>query len=234
MSLTYSTFVSSLANLIAIQSSDTNFQGILPEIIDYTELRIQRDLDLLNTVTADATTTTTAGNRNVTIPSTFVTVQQINAITPANTSPPNSGTRIALIPVTKEYLDAVYNSADVTGVPTNFAMLSQYNVILGPFPNNTYYLEVVGTQRVTPLSQQNPSNFLSTYFPDLYLAAAMIFTSGWMRNFGSQSDNPQMSVSWEGQYGNLLKSATVEEARKKFQASAWSSMSPPAVATPSR
>ena len=233
MSLTYATLTTSLANLIAIQSSDSNFQGILPEIIDYAELRIQRDLDLLNTVTADNSTITTAGSRNVTIPNTFVTVQQINALTPAGATA-TSGTRIALTPVAKEYMDAVYNTPSVTGIPVTFAMLSQFNVILGPYPNDTYTLEVVGTQRVTPLSATNSTNFLSTYLPDLYLAAAMIFTSGWMRNFGSQSDNPQMSVSWEGQYGNLLKSATVEEFRKKFQASAWSSMSPPAVASPTR
>jgi hypothetical protein len=43
-----------------------------------------------------------------------------------------------------------------------------------------------------------------------------------------------MAVSYESQYQALVKSATVEEFRKKFQAGGWSSMSPAVVATPGR
>jgi len=234
MSLTYTTLVSSLSNLMAISSSDTNFLGILPEIIDYAELRIQRDLDFLNSVTTDTTVTTSVGTRRITAPSTFVVIEQINMITPAGTTSPDSGTRVQCVPVTKEYLDYVWNSATTTGVPTLFAMLNNWTIILGPFPDDEYTVEIVGTQREVPLSSNNATNYMSVYLPDVYLAAAMIFASGWMRNFGSQADNPQMAMSWETQYDNLLKSATVEEFRKKFAGSAWSSMSPPAIATPTR
>jgi len=43
-----------------------------------------------------------------------------------------------------------------------------------------------------------------------------------------------MAQSYEGQYQLLLKSAVVEEARKKFDAAGWSSQSPATVATPTR
>lgn len=234
MSLTYTSLTSSLANLMAISASDANFLGILPEIIDYAELRIQRDLDFLNSVTTDSSQQLTVGSRSVTAPSNFVTIQQVNVLTPLGTTSGDNGTRVSLLPVTKEYLDSVWNSSATTGVPVLFAMLTNWQVIVGPFPDAAYNVEFVGTQRETPLSANNASNYMSTYLPDVYLAAAMIFASGWMRNFGSQADNPQMAQSWEGQYTNLLKSAMVEEFRKKFQASAWSSMSPPVVATPSR
>lgn len=234
MSLTYTTLISSLSNLIAISSSDTNFIGILPEVIDYAELRIQRDLDFLNSVTTDTTITTVSGTRQITAPSTFVVIEQINMITPAGTTLPDSGTRVQCVPVTKEYLDYVWNSSTTTSVPTFFAMLNNLTMILGPFPDDEYTVEIVGTQREVPLSSTNATNYMSVYLPDVYLAAAMIFVSGWMRNFGSQADNPQMAMSWETQYNNLLKSATVEEFRKKFAGSAWSSMSPPAIATPTR
>lgn len=234
MSLTYTTLTSSLSNLMAISAADTNFIGILPEIIDYAELRIQRDLDFLNSVTQDSTQQFVVGSRTITAPSNFVTIQQVNVLTPVGTVSGDAGTRISLLPVTKEYLDYVWNSSATTGVPVLFAMLTNWQIIVGPFPDATYNVEIVGTQRETPLSATNASNYMSTYLPDLYLAAAMIFASGWMRNFGSQADNPQMAQSWETQYNNLLKSSMVEEFRKKFQASAWSSMSPPVVATPTR
>jgi hypothetical protein len=62
----------------------------------------------------------------------------------------------------------------------------------------------------------------------------MIYISQFQRNFGAASNDPNMGPTFELQYQNLLKSAFVEEARKKFAASAWSSMSPPMAATPTR
>ena len=64
--------------------------------------------------------------------------------------------------------------------------------------------------------------------------ASMIYISAYQRNFGRQNDDPQMAVSYESQYQALLKGAAVEEARKKFEASGWTSQSPSPVATPSR
>jgi hypothetical protein len=43
-----------------------------------------------------------------------------------------------------------------------------------------------------------------------------------------------MAITYESQYQALLKGAAVEEARKKYEASAWSSQSPSPVATPTR
>jgi hypothetical protein len=62
----------------------------------------------------------------------------------------------------------------------------------------------------------------------------MIYISAYQRNFGRANDDPQMAMTYESQYQALLKSAVVEEARKEFQASGWSSKSPAVAATPSR
>jgi len=62
----------------------------------------------------------------------------------------------------------------------------------------------------------------------------MIYISAYQRNFGKAVDDPAMAVTYESQYQALLKSAVIEESRKKFEASGWSSMSPPVVATPTR
>ena len=50
----------------------------------------------------------------------------------------------------------------------------------------------------------------------------------------TQPNDPAMPANYEGQYQTLLKSATVEEFRKKFQSGGWTSMSPAVVATPTR
>ena len=87
------------------------------------------------------------------------------------------------------------------------------------------FRSVVGTIRPNPLSNTNTTTFLTTYLPDAFIAASMIFASGYMRDFGSQSDNPAQAQSWEAQYENLIKSAGAEEVRKKWAGPGWQSMS---------
>src|SRR5262249_15446911 len=105
---------------------------------------------------------------------------------------------------------------------------------LGPTPDQVYGTEVVATTRPNALSASNSSTWLTMNVPELMTAACMVFLAGYMRDFGSQSDNPQMAQSWESQYGVLLKSMSVDSLRMKFQSDAWTSEIPNPVATPPR
>lgn len=234
MSYTYTTYTAALAELMVTDPANPDFVAILPSIIDYAEQRSYRELDLLNTVVRDSSGVFSASNRNFTLPTAsgvFVTVLGINAITPAG-SPPDTGTRNQLVPTTRDYLDAVWPSVTGTGLPVNFAMITQGTIIVGPWPDAGYTVEVVGTIRPTPLSASNTSTFLTLYLPDLFMAASMVFASGFMRNFGSQADDPKMAQSWETQYKTLFASANVEEMRKKFAGPGWSSQQPAPLASP--
>lgn len=233
MSITYTTYVDQIANIMAVKSNTPQFQTMLPGMIDYAEQRIYRELDLLNTVVRNSSSSFSAGNRNFTLPTTtngiYITVQGINAITPASTSPDN-GTRIPLQPIARDYLDAVLNSFSGTkSIPKFFAMIDQTNIIVGPWPDANYTVEVIGTIRPNPLSSGNPNTFLTQYLPDLFICASMIFASGYQRDFGSQADNPQQAASWEMQYQTLFKSANSEELRKKFAGPGWTPLSSIAV-----
>lgn len=236
MSLTYSTYVTALSELTVIPAANTDFIAILPNAIDYAEQRIYRELNLLSTVVADASAALTAGNRNFSLPTAngvFVVVNGINAITPVATVP-DSGTRNQLIPVAKEFLDSVWPSSTGSTLPQYFAMVTQTAIVVGPWPDQAYRMEVIGTQRPTPLSSTNTQTFLSLYLPDLLLAASMVFMSGYQRNFGAQADDPKMAQSYENQYQLLKASADTEEARKRFMGSAWSSLTQSPQANPPR
>ena len=122
--LTYSSYVNQIATLAVVPSSDPNFVSILPQMITYAENRIYRDLDLLSTTTSNSSYFLTQGSRTLSVPSgTFVTVQQLNVIYPANVTNPDQGTRISLLPTTKEFLDNVYNSPSVTGTPQYLSLI---------------------------------------------------------------------------------------------------------------
>lgn len=241
--LTYSSYVTQIAQMAVVEPTDVNFQAILPMMLDYASLRICRDLDLISTsVALDGNAyNLTAGNRklnfneNLGNNSSFVVCEQINLIVGGGSNSDNAE-RIPLLPTTKEFLDSVYGSSLTAdrAQPKYFAPFNESLFLVGPVPNINYFVEVVGTVRPATLSPTVTTTFISQYLPDLLIMASMVYISAYQRNFGRQSDDPQMAQSYEGQYQTLLKQAGVEEARKKFEAGAWSSQGPATVATPTR
>lgn len=237
--LTHSTYVTQIATMAVVPEDDVNFVAILPQMITYAENRIYRKLDFIQVQQTLTSRSTAANTQSVTLGSDantpdFVVLQEVNVITPAGTTDPVSGTIIPLLPASKEFLRWVYPSSSSAGTPQFFAPLTQTDILLGPWPNAIFTLQTVGTTRPASLSASNTTTFISTYLPDILIMASMIYISAFQRNFGRMSDDPQMSVTYEQQFNNLCTDAMIEEARKKFQASAWTSQSPPAAATPSR
>jgi len=233
--LTYSTYVTQIATMAVVSPTDTNFVAILPQMITYEENRMCRDIDFLSTQISN-TYTMTSGNNQLTIPTgDFITIQTVGVTQSTFNNP--------VLPASKEFLQNVYNNSVSTGLPQYFAvyggdsattgLTSQY-LQFGPYPDQNYSVKVTGTGRPASLSATNTATFISTYLPDVMIMASMIYVSAYQRNFGRQSDDPQMAQSYENQYTTLLKSALVEEARKKFQSSGWAAYSPPIAATPTR
>lgn len=233
--LTYTQYVTQIATMAVVEESNAAFQTILPQMITYAENRLYRDLDFLFTSISNTSYACTVGSRQIAVPSgTFVVPEQINVITPAGTSDPDAGTRVPLLPTTKEFLDAVCGNSQSKALPKYFCPFDDYTFLLGPYPDAAYQVEIVGTIRPESLSASNPTTFISLYLPDLLIMASMIYVSAYQRNFGRANDDPQMAITYESQYQTLLKSALMEENRKKFEAAAWSSQSPSPVASPTR
>lgn len=226
---------------------DAPMQGLLPQALNYAELRIQRDCDFLQARSAN-TYTLTAGNNLLAIPiNDFLTLEtlevtQNNGGTVVNSTP--------LIPVSREFIQNCYAGAFSANTPRFFAMYgdtfgdggnTNINVLLGPTPNYAYPVRVTGVVRLPSLYQfatAGPADtsytFISQWLPDLLLMASMIYVSAFQRQFSATSDDPQMGQTYEKQYKALLAGAGTEENRKKFQASGWSAYSTPPAATPTR
>ena len=237
MSLTYSSYVQQIATLAVVPVTDQNYTIIIPSMIDYAELRMQRDLDFLSTQISTSAYTFTSGNNQLTLPtSQFIVPQTFEVID-------GSGNSTPLLAVGKEFIQNVYGSGSTTGIPQYFAVYggdtattgntSQY-MIVGPTPNSGYTVRLTGTVRSAPLSATNTTTFISTYLPDMFIMASMIYISAYQRNFGRLNDDPAMAQTYESQYQALKASALIEENRKKFEAAAWTSYSPAPAATPSR
>ena len=233
MSYSYSQYVTYLANVLVVPSTDANYLAVLPNIIDDAEQRIYRELDLLSTIVRDRSGTLTANSRNFTFPQFFIVSEEINIFAPSGTTQ----NRIPLMPTSREFLNQVWANETATTTPSYpiyYAMVTDQTIIVGPPPDANYTVEVTGTIRPAPLSATNTSTYLTTYLPDIFFAASLVFGAGYLNNFGAMADNPQQALSWETHFQELLKTANVEELRKKYVAAAWSPKQPTPLATPPR
>lgn len=243
--MNYAGYVTALSTLTVIAPTDANFLAILPEAINYAEGRVYRELSMLVEDVADSSGSTVALTRGFNIPTTigqFQIVSGVNIITPASTAP-DSGTRNLCTPVSRAVLDMTWGSTTNAGVPSQFCYVSQAtsigvsgqpDILFGPWPLTTYRVEVVGKVIPTALSASTTTTFLSLYLPDLFLAASMVFMTGYLKNFGAQADDPKQAQSWENQYQALLKSASDWEARKRFSGGSWTSAPLEPTAAPQR
>ncbi len=226
------------------QFQDAAVQTALPSMLNYAELRIQRDLDLLASQSSNTYTLTPGVNVFPLPVDDFLTVQTLEVMT-SPTSPPTP-----LLPVSKEFIQNCYSGLSSAGTPQYFAMYgdnfgseqdTNTNILLGPPPNFGYTLRVTGTCREPSLFQNavaGPADveytYVSAYYPDLLIMASMIYISAFQRNFSATSDSADMGLSYEKQYQALRIGAIMEENRRKQQGSAWTSYSTPTSATPTR
>jgi hypothetical protein len=212
MSMTYATFVQRLWVKMDLMQSDVTLTVPLPEIIESTENRIYRDLNLLATVVRDSTTQTTVSDRNFTLPatggSTFQTVSQINIISPAGALP-SLGVRNPLIKMSLGALDFI-SPPGAEAIPTMWAMVTDQAVVFGPPPDALYYVEIVGTKRPAPLSSTNTSTWLTENLPDLFLQAAMVDTAMYV-----PAKKPE-APAYLSEYKDLLATANSEEVRRRY------------------
>ena len=215
MSYTYSTFVPALAALLTVDPSDSDFSTLLPTIIQDAELRCYRELDLVSASVA-VPGTLTANTRSFTLPTTSGSIIVVDAINVFDAS----NVRHPVKPASRDVIDTFWPSdtaPSASSIPKLFARPDETAVLLGPAPGTAWNVEVVGTIRPTPLSAINPTTFLTSSIPDLFMAAAMAFaTGGLLKNYGAASEDPRAAVSWEAHYQTLLSSARPEELRKTY------------------
>lgn len=251
--LTYNGYVTQIADLAVLQTTtvggvvtpvDTDLVNLLSQMIDYAELRIQRDLDLEQSINNSTAYSLTSGTNTLTMDvNSFITVQDISYTSGTQTLP--------ILPTSKHVIQYVYPDSSITGAPVYYAPYGGDSTttgatsqiwLFGPTPDQNYSLSVNGTVRMISLNSfgDNSSDastkytFISAYLPDLLLMASMVYLSGFQRNFGRQADDPAMAVSYEQQYNALLKGAMTEENRRKFWMSAWTSLSQPVGTTANR
>lgn len=225
---TYASYQAAVVTQIPSLVSDTNFTTMLPNSIDYAELCCYRDLDFLPLKGPVSFGSATIGTPELTWPSGLTVLEMLY----------QGANKIEITPASLSFIRSCYGLGATRGVPQYFAVQGNIGsgtalqVVLGPPPDATYAISGYGTVRPAPLSGTNTTTWLSQNVPDLFWAAAMIYWAGYNRNYGAMSDDPRQAISWESEYQRLLKSAGLEEARRKFESQGWQPFSPTPLAQP--
>jgi len=235
--MTYDQVIEALQTILEVplNDSDENFQRITPQVFEYAENRIYRECNFLATLTS-TTAAMTANTREMALPTTVLVLQTLNVFTPVG-APTNTSTRRQPERISPEALDFFWPQASATpGVPRHYALIGastgtapevlSYKVRFGPEPDAAYTAEFLGVIRPAPLSATNFQTFLSTVYPDLFIACCMVFASGYQRDFGAQAEDPAKAVSWDGQYRALRDGAMLEAARLRGESTGWTPNSP--------
>jgi|SRR5271166_135977 len=245
---TWTTIQSALVAMLAQAPYPYNvipndFMTLYAQATSYAEQRIYRELVPINQRGLNTSLTTTAAKRTLNLSATsqnVVSVEAFGLIWPAGTTDPTLGTVIYFDAASLDVIDLIWPQESVAMDPSTadwigryWAMRDDQNLVFAPTANSVYTVALTGTFEPVPISFNNSVTYLSSIYPDLLIAACMVFLSGaLLRNFGAQSDDPKMATSWETQYSKLMQSAQVEEARRRMQSVGWSQAAPSSVMRP--
>ena len=188
---------SNLKSLVADYLARDDLTTQIPDFIRLAESRMDKELRVRELIKR-ATTTTTADDDTVNLPTDFLGVIDIFV---------EGNPKQQLDYVTPSQYSAVYGGS-VKGKPKIFTVLGK-EFRLGPKPDTNYTIEILYHERIPNLSDSQTTNDILTHYPDLYLYGTLIEAEPFLQNDARVQ-------TWLGLYGNAVSAATVSDEQGKF------------------
>lgn len=94
------------------------------------------------------------------------------------------------------------------GVP-RFAALVEGGAYFAPAPSSSFSTRLVYWRKILPLSDENPTNWLLTDHPDIYLYGSLIESAPYLRE-------DERIALWEDRYGKALNSLDIATQNAQF------------------
>lgn len=175
---------------------DHNLNGREKAFIQLAESRFNRDIRVEEMVVVYDTASTVAGEKYVSKPTGFLEARTLkcdgvllNKVTPQEIA---------------EYVQT-------SGAPTMYAIVGDY-FHLYPTPEGVSSLEIIYFSRLTPLSDENPNNWLLIKYPDVYLYGALLEAAIFIQDDANTSKYNTM-------YANALEGLRGSNERATFSGS---------------
>ena len=184
----YTDFKATVASYLARD----DLTSMIPAFITLAEARLNRDLRIRQMLKV-VTTTTTANDSTVELPSDFGIIRDIHL----NTNP------VSVLQY--DTPTAFYRNAktSTTGQPKFYTILAQ-ELQFSPVPDGEYDIQMLYYGTPTPLGDTNPSNIFLTVCPDLLLYATLGEAEPYLMNDARLQ-------TWATMYDKGLQSLTTQD-----------------------
>ena len=194
--LNYSDLQSTIAGYLA----RTDLTAQIPSFIQLAETRLRRDLRIRQMLKV-VTTTTTAGDSTVELPSDFLQMRDLHIAT-------NPVQSIEYQSPSNFYRNT---ASTVTGVPMQYTILAQ-EFQFAPSPDSNYTLQMMYYSAPPYLTNSNTSNVFLAVCPDLLLYGALGEAEPYLMN-DARLD------TWASMYDRGLASLTVSDDQAEWSGS---------------
>lgn len=190
---------SDLRNAVAGWLHRDDLAASIPDFIALAEARLNRELRVRQQLTS-ATLATVAATQAVALPTDWRHFHRVRLVAPDRPLTMLPGADFA----------ALYRLSD-TGAPRNYT-IEGASLLLGPVPDAVYNIEAVYYAAIPALSDAEPTNWLLTDWPSLYLYAALAEAAPF-------SGADARRAMWESMYAADLAAATAADRRARASGS---------------
>ncbi len=168
----------------------------LPELINFAERRIARELKVVGFLVA-ATFTMSANLAVYPKPDRWREMVSLNV----GSAPTGTSVRNQVFPRSYEYLRTYWpddtqtylSTYGVYGAPKFYAEYNYQNIIVAPTPDQAYPAEMVYYEEPALLDETNNTNWITQYAPNLLLYSALLECSPFIKNDARMA-------TWQGLY----------------------------------
>jgi hypothetical protein len=156
--------------------SPSTIDGMIKRAIEYATHSVNRSIASRGGVkhqeTVSNSLTTTSGSETVTLPTDFTGARTFYLST-------DPITILEFVDPTTLFTQYPDSS---TGKPAKYTIVGTNTAYLRPIPDSTYSMRLIYYAKLAALSDSATSNWLLTYGPDVYIAAAMIELCFYLEN----------------------------------------------------
>ena len=181
------------------ENDATEFTAAIDRIISLAELRVLREVDLTIAHKQDLTLSLSSGGSTITAPTDMVVPRWLRVQNGAY-----------LLKKDESFIKEYAPSSSTTGSPKFYSYQGDGTTLLiGPFADVAYTLEIGYTYRIAGLSSSTTTNWLSTNAPDALFYACLIESSG----FTMVEDN--VVQRWISMYERARETLKREEETRR-------------------
>lgn len=188
---------SSLKANIASWLNRSDLSSEIDTFIDLAEADMMRKLRHWR---MEARTTLSVSGQYTDLPADFIEAQRVVA---------SASAPVRMELMARGEMQQLREAANDTGGTPQYYAITGGQLEVYPSPDATYSVDLAYLQRPADLDDTDTTNWVITYYPDVYLYGALVHSAPFLM------DDPRLAV-WQGLYEKALAEANFESDRARY------------------